>query len=318
MQDCLSSPSRLVSPAMRRANWRRSELPSETGRCFTDHLTFDDGLTLAYASYLPTQDLSESSVIERTWSLTLTIALQGQSNVLGANGQRFDFVAGHSTLAAFASTSGQRRFAANQPVRQLRLIVEAPLLHKYGLHGLLPAAGDGNQSPRHLFFGKHGTAIRRQADSLVHLHEHAGSLLELQIAALGLLAEHTRAFMPPPAPAIGKLSATDQELMLRARAILRDRFNSPLTIAYLCAAVGTNEFKLKQGFRALFGTSPHRMLTDIRMRKAWELLESGLYVSTVAYQVGYKHLSSFSAAFEHYYGRPPKSVAPLLKSRLRH
>lgn len=61
--------------------------------------------------------------------------------------------------------------------------------------------------------------------------------------------------------------------------------------------------------RELFGTSPHRMLTDIRMQKAWELLETGLHVSTVAYQVGYQHLSSFSAAFERYYSRTPKSVA---------
>ncbi|MEG1770820.1 MAG: helix-turn-helix transcriptional regulator, partial [Comamonas sp.] len=69
------------------------------------------------------------------------------------------------------------------------------------------------------------------------------------------------------------------------------------------------EFKLKQGFRELFGTSPHRMLTDIRMKKAWELLECGLRVSTVADRVGYRHLSSFSAAFERHYGRTPKSVA---------
>lgn len=54
------------------------------------------------------------------------------------------------------------------------------------------------------------------------------------------------------------------------------QFDRPLTIAYLCAAVGTNEFTLKQGFRELFGISPHRMLTDIRMEKAWKLLETGL------------------------------------------
>lgn len=97
--------------------------------------------------------------------------------------------------------------------------------------------------------------------------------------------------------------------MLRARDIMMHDFARPLTIAWLCTTVGTNEFKLKQGFRELFGTSPHRMLTAIRMQKALELLETGLQVSTVAYRVGYQHLSSFSAAFERYYSRTPKSVA---------
>ncbi|MFD2883666.1 helix-turn-helix transcriptional regulator [Pseudomonas lini] len=86
--------------------------------------------------------------------------------------------------------------------------------------------------------------------------------------------------------------------MLSARDILMSQFDRPLTVSYLCATLGTNEFKLKEGFRKVFGTSPHRMLTDIRMRKAWELLEAGMYVSTVAYKVGFQHLSSFSTAFE--------------------
>jgi len=59
----------------------------------------------------------------------------------------------------------------------------------------------------------------------------------------------------------------------------------------------------------VFGTSVYRMLMDIRMQKAWELLETGLLVSTVAYRVGYQHPASFSTAFAQYYGRTPKSVA---------
>lgn len=298
-----SAPARLgPSP------WWRSQLPPALGACFTDRLSFDDGLTLVYAHYQPRHDLLETSTIERKRSLTVTVALEGASSTLGSNGQRFDFVAGHSTMAAFASVRSDRRFPAGRPVRQLRLIVDEPLLHKYGLAGLLDGAGGDDRSVRHLFFGRHGAAIRHLADSLVHQHDHSGGhLLDMQIAALGLLAEHARPFTPPAATA-GKLRAADHDRMLRARDILAGQFDRPLTVAYLCAAVGTNEFKLKQGFRELFGTSPHRMLTGIRMGKAWELLETGLHVSTVAYRVGYQHLSSFSAAFERHYGRTPKSV----------
>jgi AraC-like DNA-binding protein len=81
-----------------------------------------------------------------------------------------------------------------------------------------------------------------------------------------------------------------------------------LTVQYLCLATGLNEFKLKQGFRALYGDSPMRLLTGMRMRRAWELLEGGCQVAQAAYQVGYRHPANFSAAFTRFHGRAPKSV----------
>ncbi len=285
------------------SRWLRTQLPAELGTCYTDHLQFDDGLSVVYAHYQPRHDLVEASSEERQRSLTVAIALSGQSSSTAANGQRYEFISGHGTLAAYGCLRGERHYPADQCIRQVRLIAQPALLDQYGLAGLL----DGPPT-HHLFSGQYGAAARRLAETLVHLHDHGGSRLDTHIAALGLLSEQTRPFATPPSGS-GALRSHDQDLMLRARDILLSQYHHPLTVAYLCATVGTNEFKLKQGFRTLFGTSPHRMLTDIRMARAWELLESGLRVSTVAYTVGFAHLSSFSAAFERYYGRTPKSVA---------
>lgn len=287
--------------------WLRSQLPDELGDCTTDMCRLDDGLALAYAQYHPNHDLLERSTIERDGrSLTITVALEGQSSTIGADGQRFDFIAGHSTVAAFSSVRGERRFPADRLIRQLRLIASEPLLRRYRLEHLLDGVLN-DHCARHIHFGQHGGATQRWAQALVHLHGRDAGALDLQIAALGLLAEQTQLFrLPVISP--GKLHENDQERMLRARDLMMCQYADPLTIAWLCANVGTNEFKLKQGFREMFGTSPYRMLTDIRMGKAWELLETGLNVSTVAYRVGYQHLSSFSTAFERYYGRTPKSV----------
>ncbi|WP_076466035.1 helix-turn-helix transcriptional regulator [Marinobacterium stanieri] len=149
---------------------------------------------------------------------------------------------------------------------------------------------------------------QRLAQSLVHLHGRDAGLLDIQIAALSMLAEQTRTLLPAT-QVKSQLRGDEQDRILRVRDILMHQHDRQLTVAYLCATAGINEFKPKQGFRAMFDTSPHRMLMDIRMKKAWELLETGLYVSTVVYKVGYEHLSSFSAAFERYYGRPPESIA---------
>lgn len=293
---------------LRQGAWLRSRLPGELGECINDICQLDDGLALAYTHYHPRRDLLETSAIEReNRVLTIVVALEGESSILGGDGQRFDFVAGHSTLAALSSGRGERRFSANQPVRQLRLIANEALLQRFQLEHLLEGVGAQHRF-RHISFSKDNGATQRLAHTLLHLHRRNAGRLELQIAALGLLAEQTRAFLPACAPT-SKLSPDDQEKILRAREILLNEYAQPLTIAYLSAAVGTNDFKLKQGFRELFDTSPYRLLTSVRMEKARELLEMGARVSTAAYQVGYQHLSSFSTAFERYYGHVPKSVA---------
>jgi len=286
--------------------WLRTQLPIQVGCCQSDSITLDDGLRLIYTHYQPTCDVLEASSQERECAaLTLTVALQGQSSTL-AGGQRYDFVAEHSTLTAFASVQGQRRFPpadTHGPIRQLRLVMEAPLLHQYGLahvaHGV-PAQGGARQ----VLFGPSSAAVQHWATTLVHLHACGGSALALHMAALGLLSEHTRVLSPPKAVSTtAVLPARDQEKMQRARTLLLQHYDEPLTLAYISRMVGTNECTLKRGFRLCFGTTVYGMLTDIRMHKARELLETGLSVSAVAHQVGYQHARSFSAAFAKYFGR---------------
>lgn len=292
-----------------RGLWSRTQLPSEAGDCVNDLCEIDEGLALAYACYQPQRELLETSHVERVGrSLTLTVCLEGASNTLGMDGQRFDFIAGHSTVAAFSSVRGERRFPAGGLIRQLRLITQEARLQQYGLAHLLDGVGSAPVA-RPVFFGRCGVGVQRLAQTLVSLHGRDAGRLDLQIAALSLLAEQARGLQPTARALPTRLRGQDQDRILRARELLMSQYEQPLTMAYLCASVGLNEFKLKQGFRELFGTSPFRMLTDIRMKKAWELLESGLYVSTVAYRLGYEHPSSFSTAFERYHRRTPKSVA---------
>ena len=300
----------IAAPARRGPGpWWRSQLPQALGPCTNDICRLDDGLALAYADYLPQQDLLEASAIDRGCrALTITVALEGASSTLGSDGQCFEFIAGHSTVAAFASVRALRRFPARRRTRQLRLIADEALLQRYGLEQLLDGVAHGDRA-RHLFFGPQDATTRQLAQALVHLHGRDARVLDLQIAALSLLSAQSQTLLPQPEITPGRLRADDRQRLLQARDILLQQYGQALTIAYLCTATGINEFKLKQGFRELFGTSPHRMLTDTRMHKAWQLLESGLRVSTVADRVGYRHLSSFSAAFERHYGRTPRSVA---------
>lgn len=288
--------------------WQRQPIAHASCGGFVDRLQLDEGLSLAYCHYQPQRELCEQGVAERdVRSLTIAIALEGSTITRARDGSHYHFRAGHSTVALFSRSHGERFFPAGQQVRQLRLIIDEPLMEQYALTGILSGRQQGNQV-HSLFSGQHSNSIQQLAEQVVALHSRTASGLELQIATLTLLAEQAR-LLSPPKFGEQRLNGVAQDRLIRARELLQQHYDRPLTVAWLCAQVGTNEFTLKQGFHTLFNTTPHRMLTEIRMAHAWELLESGLHVSSVAWKVGYQHLSSFSAAFQRFYGRTPTSVS---------
>jgi len=92
-----------------------------------------------------------------------------------------------------------------------------------------------------------------------------------------------------------------------AQKIITENMMDPPTLTELARAVGTNEYKLKVGFKNLFGNTVYGHLNDYRMDKARELLEiDGHQIKEVAYQVGYSNPSHFITAFKKKFGVTPK------------
>lgn len=103
---------------------------------------------------------------------------------------------------------------------------------------------------------------------------------------------------------------TDEEEISRikkARSIIEDQLNRPPSLKELARMVGTNEFKLKVGFKNLYGNTVFGYLGDLRMQKARELLEvRKLHIQEVATLVGYTNPSHFIAAYKKKFGVTPK------------
>ena len=73
--------------------------------------------------------------------------------------------------------------------------------------------------------------------------------------------------------------------------------------------LGTNEFKLKYGFKQLYGTSVYRFLLKERLRKAKMLIQhTDFNIKTIAYQTGFKSIPHFSRVFKKNYGHPPSEL----------
>jgi len=287
------------------AGTNRVALPVDSGECWADYTPLGDGLTVVRSEYRPRRDLSEEAAQGGCGTtLVLTFALAGESAYVARKGPPLRFRAGQTTLAAFASSTGERRVAAGVAARQLRLVLSAPAVERYlgeDVAGRL-VVGDGVA-----LLGEAPTApwCRTLLRPLLTLE--ALSPMDRQIAALTLAAEILRPLSAGAASVSSGLDCPTVGKLTRARDLMHTHLDRRLTIPWLSMTVGLNEHAFKHGFRKLFGTPPARYLLQLRMRRAWTLLASGSRVAQTAYAVGYEHPANFSAAFARYFGRAPSS-----------
>jgi AraC-like DNA-binding protein len=111
------------------------------------------------------------------------------------------------------------------------------------------------------------------------------------------------------------LSLDDVDRIHLAKKVIADNSNNPPCLMELARQVGLNDFKLKSGFRQVFGTTVFGYLHQHRMQKARQLLsEQRMNVKEVAQSVGYTSQSRFAAAFRKQFGVNPKSYLLSRKS----
>lgn len=104
------------------------------------------------------------------------------------------------------------------------------------------------------------------------------------------------------------LSEADVQKLKDAEEYIVQHIAKNYTLIELAHEVGLNDFKLKKGFKALFGSTVFNYRHSIRMIKAKEMLESGFLVNEVSEEIGYKHSHHFSAAFKAYFDLSPSKI----------
>lgn len=106
-----------------------------------------------------------------------------------------------------------------------------------------------------------------------------------------------------------RLHQYDIDKIREAREYLLANMEHPLTVIELSHKVGINDFKLKKGFKQLYGVTIFDFLLEARMEKARTLLtETDTPIHEIAFATGYKNVSSFTAAFKKRMGFPPSAM----------
>lgn len=132
--------------------------------------------------------------------------------------------------------------------------------------------------------------------------------LHLESQILALLTQHFLQY-EHRARQKSSLSYTDIAKLRHARELLLKQMDSPPSLAQLSKATQLNTFKLKAGFKELFGAPVYKYLQKERMKKAFDLLETKkLSVQETAWLIGYESLSSFSNSFYKMFGIRPSDL----------
>lgn len=107
------------------------------------------------------------------------------------------------------------------------------------------------------------------------------------------------------------ISVVDTERLISCKAYLSENFLQQLTLEEIGRNFMLNEFKLKRGFKKLFGTTVFGYIQQLRLNHAQMLLLSGGFtVGEVAAVIGYASDSAFIRAFRQYYGYSPGKYSP--------
>lgn len=112
-----------------------------------------------------------------------------------------------------------------------------------------------------------------------------------------------------------KLRASDIEKLHYAAGILARSYQEPPSLEELANKAQLNEYKLKAGFKQLYGTSVLNYALNLRLEQAQQMIkDTDKTISEIAYELGYAHSQHFQRAFKKKFGITPNSFRKLFNT----
>jgi len=106
-----------------------------------------------------------------------------------------------------------------------------------------------------------------------------------------------------------KLRPEDIEKLHYIKQTITESPEDEYSMHRLSELAGINDFKLKKGFKSLFGNTVFGYINDLRMEKAKTLLmETGSSIVDISMRIGYKYPQHFTKAFKKKFGYLPKDL----------
>jgi transcriptional regulator GlxA family with amidase domain len=108
---------------------------------------------------------------------------------------------------------------------------------------------------------------------------------------------------------------SDDPLVRRALALMRDTIELPLDLSALANALSCQPRTLDRRCRAKLGAPPGTVYRHLRLAAARKLLEGGdLPVAEVALRCGYENPAALARAIRRHYGAPPTELRRMARA----
>jgi AraC-like DNA-binding protein len=157
--------------------------------------------------------------------------------------------------------------------------------------------------------------LKRLAESLF-VERLSGALraIFLEGVVLQLFALQAAGYCMLPPERAAALSPKERKKVRTARERLLSDMCHPPTLGELAAEASMSEKALNAGFRELHGATVFEILRNERLEHARLALETeAVPIKTIAFRVGYNHVSNFITAFTRRFGAPPRQYLRQLK-----
>jgi AraC-like DNA-binding protein len=103
--------------------------------------------------------------------------------------------------------------------------------------------------------------------------------------------------------------------LCRAKDYIESCYYEPLSLSLLAKVACLSHHHFLRLFKEAFQLTPHRYLTDIRLRRARQLIEEKNFaVVDACMSVGFENASSFARLFKQRFGRSPRELRPPRRS----
>ncbi|WP_195575208.1 helix-turn-helix transcriptional regulator [Paenibacillus sp. 1001270B_150601_E10] len=224
-----------------------------------------------------------------------------------ADAAQYELAAGVSTLISIRNTKLHAEMSHQERMLHMELRFD---LRQF--QGVLPAFERANERAVFCTQVSKSPIIAQLVD---HMRQcpYTGALkrMYLEGKALELLAFHLDGMdrEERSKQTVSKLTRYDMQCLHEARSILTKEWQEPPSLLGLARLTGLNDYKLKLGFKELFGTTVYGYVREKRMSEARKLLEQGkANVSETAFMVGYQNVSHFAKVFRKTYGYNPSEI----------
>ncbi|ETT74504.1 AraC family transcriptional regulator [Paenibacillus sp. FSL R7-277] len=243
------------------------------------------------------------------------------SREISVPGARQEFMPANWSLQLINTSEARLELGQAQSFRMLGIGMSVGVFH----HFMTSIGGVQKADFNSLLGGKSYRLLQEKppASASASLHHIAASLrdgtmnnIELEYTVLELLELALRTFLEGKEERIG-LSQETQLRVGEARRIILQQMDNPPSLLQLSRMVGLNDYKLKVGFKEMYGNTIFGYLREKRMEQALKLLQAGKSnVIEVSCAVGYSNPSHFAEAFRKKFGVNPSALLRENSSRI--